>query len=216
MNKEMVEKIKKFYNPIVTERNEPAFLIDGNLKTIPNYNSNRKIILTFGGEERFETTPKEIIENVFPDWFEKHKFKFVPDSKTQRYFDLIKQTIGLVKVEYGSDWIELENPKSYDIRGLWVIQSEIGMKDGMCVVQYSERTDIDDYVIGKYFFNRYPSKEDFEAAQLLDEIETYLQVHGWDKVKFICWECGQEKHFVDIEGSFEEKVQSWKEKYCGC
>lgn len=88
------------------------------------------------------------------------------------------------------------------------------LDDDKWVAQYSIRTDIDDYDICSMIFNKKPSKEDIIIAHLVDEIETYFCICGYDKVTFTCWECGCKYHWLDIPGSLKEKWECYKERYC--
>lgn len=77
------------------------------------------------------------------------------------------------------------------------------------------RTDIDDYNIARYYFNKKPTENTVRTIEKLIELD-YLFFIGQCKPVYICWECGRETHWLDIEGDLDEKISALKERYCGC
>lgn len=77
------------------------------------------------------------------------------------------------------------------------------------------RTDIDDYNIETHIFSKFPSEQDVKTARAIDQLEISFKLKQLSPI-FTCWECGLEKHWLDIPGSLFEKITNLKKGYCGC
>ena len=82
-------------------------------------------------------------------------------------------------------------------------------------VQFSQRTNVDDYDITRMYFNRRPSRNNIIIAQKVDDLKCDFLCKRLNE-NFHCWECGTELHWLDIEGDFNEKITALQDKYCGC
>ena len=194
---------------------------------------DKRLFLTFGvgaknAEEAiengaYETTGMKLTELLFPDEFAQIKAKYlsypyVMDERTKSYLDAIKNKIGLLETKAGWDEETFDPVIQYDI---WINLTGSGyvdvgqLHDGRWIAQFAFRTDIDDYCIVRYYFNRKPSRKDIITVKTIEDIEGYLSLRGYDKVEFECWECGQKAHFCDIPAdTLEEKFEFFKERYC--
>lgn len=82
--------------------------------------------------------------------------------------------------------------------------------------EFTFRIAIDDYNTTSYIFNRKPSKKTIKNMWLLDNLHSDLIRNNLD-LEFDCWECGHHTHWVDINISgLEQKIEAWKDNYCGC
>lgn len=224
MKEDIKKRIIEYYKPEL--RGETTAILKtpkGDKLISPQ--SNQKVVLTFGEkattEEEaiqkggFVTTVRDLFILLFPEQYEKHKHKF-EDERTEKYLDAVKRNIGLIEVKHGYDEERFDVQAEYRI---WINANsvEVGqLEDGRWVAQYSRRTDIDDYDIVKMYFKKKPNKDDIITANLIDDIEFHFEFEGYDKVKFQCWECGHEKHWLDIPGDINQKWSNYKDQYCGC
>lgn len=139
----------------------------------------------------------------------------IPDQRTINYLTEEKNKIGLIEVVYDYDEEIFDILKQYP--GLSLIGNgcvNIGkLKDGTYIVQYHIRTQIDDYSVVKIYFNKWPTEILINTAIAIDNAESYIYSHS---PTFECWECGHEKHWLDIPGSIKEKLAARKDYYCGC
>lgn len=138
--------------------------------------------------------------------------------RTKKYLDAVIKNIGLLETKAGYKEEKFEIERQYNI---WPNLTGSGyvdvgrLSDGRYIAQFSYRTDIDDYIIEKYYFNHFPSRKDIITAKLVDDVKSYFKFGN--KEIFHCWECGVEKHWLDIQASsLEERFERLKEKYCGC
>jgi hypothetical protein len=138
------------------------------------------------------------------------------DLRTQKYINSIKENIGFIDEKHG--WDEEKNmTEIFTLKG-WLNTSNIDIgktTEGKWCAQYSIRTDIDDYDVGKLYFNHKPTRTDINTAELISEIELKFFLQDITPV-FTCWECGRQVHWLDIEGNLKEKYEHLKEEYCGC
>jgi hypothetical protein len=81
---------------------------------------------------------------------------------------------------------------------------------------YSEmHSGVDEWYEEKFYFTHKPSDDDVTKAKIIDMLELDLRM-GRIKEEFKCWECGMHTHWLDISGSFYEKIDCWRDRYCGC
>lgn len=228
MDKKIIQKIRDFYHP-EAEGELIRFYVNGE-KKILSVRTEHPIILVFGAKAKtreealaaggIEVDPKELYAALFPEKWEKIKPRVVMDDRTAAYLKKIKHNIGLTEVHHGWDGIKIKIEEQYKI---WPYLTgsgyvDVGLDDqGRWVAQYCYRTDIDDYNITSLFFTKKPSIRDIKTADLLDRIEHYFAIRGYDQVYFTCWECGVKSHWLDIVASrLEERWNFFKERYCGC
>lgn len=227
MDQKIIQKIKDFYNP---QYDNGLYLIVNKQKRYIPIPSDQEIILTFDYSTKnkedalnhggIAVTTMDLHKWFMPeDKFKQLIMRWYPDERTKKYLDAVKKNIGLTKVEHGydgflpKDKIQLSHKIWLNING----DVEVGEVDGQWLAEYSYRTDIDDYDICTYFFDKKPTKKNILTAKLLEDIEFYFNYHGWNKNTFTCWECGsKDVNWLDIEGNLETKWDQFKEKYCGC
>jgi len=210
------QKIIDFYEPELFGKGV-AKLRGGRFIQLGN---KRKVYLTFGKHYKdekeaieggaYRTTPHDLFVLLFPEEVEK-----LVDKRTEKYLEKLNKTLGLVdyKAGYEEEDVDVEQVYTQFIGG----DIEVGKtNDGKWLAQYSKRTDVDDYVVVRMYFSRFPSQKDVETAKLLKEIEHHFMLYGYDAAKFNCWECGKERHWLDIPGGLREKWPAYLEKYCGC
>lgn len=221
----VIERIRMFYQPQKEHSGNWSLQVDGK-KQFFSF-SNRKLGLSFGKpasnlEELLAnggivTTERELGKALFPELWEQVRANYEPDKRTIEYLRNVKRKIGYLETKRGYDTIKFEPVESYQL-GIGLIGPvpvEIGEYEGKWVAEYSYQTDIDDYVVVHHFFSRRPCFKDIETARLIDRIEMYFE-DQWQRVQFRCWECGCEKHWLDVPGSLKEKWEHYQERYCGC
>jgi len=224
----MLEKIKEFYSPKLEGSN--AFTLSiGTKKRHLGFGDTRTFYLTFGvpaknAEEAirngaYTTNPQELGAFLFPhEWENGIRQSVLPDERTKAYLAKVKESIGLVEsiVESEGDGLKFNEERVINI---WINANEVRIgKDEQLrwIAEFSVRTDIDSYTMYDFVFNREPTKKMILTVKLLNDIETYFSIYGWDKHTFRCWECGNDAYWLDIEGDLEKKWDSYIDKYCGC
>lgn len=137
------------------------------------------------------------------------------DMRTKNYIESCKKNVGFLRMESG--WDGLEFTKDFELE-VWINTNnavECGRnKAGEWVAQYGIRTDIDDYTIFSYVFNRKPDKRMILDIEAIYNLEISFARLGTDTFK--CWECGRELHWLNVEGTLKEKISALEENYCGC
>ncbi len=153
------------------------------------------------------------------------------DEKTEKYIESTKENIKYVESVAGYEealgeagYIEKSSRK---IDSGYLNTSDVDImeleKDGKTYtgLQYSMQTDIDDYAIFTYIFDKpYIKAENvrnmFEISKIIDDIQFEINIGRWKDI-YNCWECGCETHWLDVpEKGIVEKFHAKKEKYCGC
>jgi hypothetical protein len=157
------------------------------------------------------------------------------DKRTESYLKAVKESMGYIGTNHGWHTMEeilkkkgieggLKQVATYDgymnTNDIIIYEYE---KDGSAryCAELGYQTDIDDYNIETIIFTQRPSREDVITARAINDIECDLKL-GRLKPEFRCWECGCESHWLDISGSngeklsLEERLNRWREKYCGC
>ncbi len=227
----MLQKIKDFYHPELS--GSDSFVLydgEGNKKFLSFRDNKRNIYLTFGIPAKTEkeaidngahvTTPQDLGKLLFPEeWEHKIKLHILPDKRVTAYLTTVKQNIGFIDSKFEEEGEGIKFDK-VEIIPIWFNASDIEIgKDNQdrWVAEFSQRTDIDSYVVIDFIFNRKPTKKMIQTANLSHEIETYFNIHGWENNSFTCWECGiKTNHWLDIEGDLETKWNNFKDRYCGC
>jgi hypothetical protein len=134
--------------------------------------------------------------------------------RTKKYIETCKKNIGLIRMESGWDGIEFT--KDFELE-VWINAGAVECgknKAGEWVAQYGIRTDIDDYTIFSYFFNKKPDKRMILDIEAIYNLEITFARLGKDTFK--CWECGRALHWLDVKGTLREKIEAFEENYCGC
>ena len=165
------------------------------------------------------TTDVEIAEAFAPKEFAEKQGTKIADKLSRDYLNKEKERIGLVHIAHGWDGIP---HKTIETVSGWVNASEIeigivseGKYKGKYIAEFTKQTAIDDYDITSMIFKNKPYWKTVLQAHLIEEAYYGL---FFDRLSptFNCWECGLFCHWTEIPGNFEEKIEHWKDKYCGC
>jgi hypothetical protein len=153
------------------------------------------------------------------------------DDKTQKYFESIRNNMGYIGSNAGwnsfKDIAEKKDIRDYSLVqvykspyfGIDVGDIEIYQynKDGetkFCA-EFGYRTAIDDYCIETHIFNQFPSLKNIILLRKIDNLEMEFKYNHFNPI-IKCWECGCESHWLDFEGTVDEKINALEENYCGC
>jgi len=155
----------------------------------------------------------EMFSNLSED--ERYEKFYGYDKRTHRYLESIKKRNGWIESVYNWEEEKLQNYKTYEIyANTGPIQCG-QVAPGKFVAQFSYRTDIDNYIVEKHYFDHFPSQQNIRTILLIEEIEQYFMLNP-GSYKFQCWECGRTIHWLDIEGDLAKKFANTKDQYCGC
>jgi len=129
--------------------------------------------------------------------------------------------LGLVRVSHSQDEpspeVQYQFDGPLDLTGSG--KYDVGKIGEQWAIQYSYRCAIDDFDLVTFFYDRKPTRRMLTTTQLIEEIQTFFEVHGWktSNMIFRCWECGRETHWLDtFHNSLAEKWDGYKDRYCGC
>ena len=134
-------------------------------------------------------------------------------GRTKAYLDAEKERIGLIDYKEGM-------PEPFFSLAQYTIGHGIGemaagqYADGRFVVQSSRPHYEEDYIL-RMHFTRFPSRQDVEDAALIREVERDFKL-GRHREVFHCNDCGETKHWLDIEGPIERKLNMRLLHVCGC
>jgi hypothetical protein len=223
-----LEEIKLFYAPEYKETMSTSYYLTVNgEKKLMNLRGLRKVILNFGAQIKTEeeakaigsiiTTEEELGKALFSEEWEKIRSKYEPDERTKKYLSAVKQNIGLLRIEGEEEGDGLEFDKIKEI-SVWINAYNVVIgknKKEEWIAEYCVKTD-ESYAMIDYIYNRKPSEKVILTTRLLEDIDFYFSINGWDKTTFRCWECGRELYWLDIEGDLSTKWIQFKDKYCGC
>lgn len=132
--------------------------------------------------------------------------------RTKEYLDSEKARIGLIDYKDGL-------PESFFAMDKYKIGRGIGevdvgqYADGRFVVQTVSRFD-ETHAL-RMHFTRFPSHQDVEDAATIRKMEHDFKL-GRHRETFCCGKCGEAKHWLDIEGTIEEKLTLRLKRLCGC
>lgn len=134
-------------------------------------------------------------------------------GRTKEYLDSEKARIGLIDYKDGMPE-QFFSLKQYTI-GQGIGEVDAGQyADGRFVAQSSRPLFEEDFVL-RLHFTRLPSQQDVEDAVTIRKIERDFQL-GRHREVFHCNDCGEIKHWVDIEGPIERKLAMRLMRKCGC
>lgn len=133
-------------------------------------------------------------------------------ERTKRYLDGEKERIGLIS--YKQDMPEpFFALTKYNVQGMGEV--DVGRyADGRYVVQASQ-AQYDDGLVLRLHYTRYPSKQDVEDAITIRKMERDFKL-GRHREMFHCGDCGEIKHWLDIPGTINEKLEHRLAHKCGC
>ena len=150
-------------------------------------------------------------------------------ERTEKYFKKIKEEMG--HIDSNGGWhgivdilkkkgINTEVKKIAEYDG-YINSSEIDIytysidgKERFCA-EFGYQVGIDDYCTETHIFRKLPSEDEVELLVEIESLEFKFKFKGL-KPAFNCWECGKRTHWLDIPGSFEDKVNGLEDSYCGC
>ena len=134
------------------------------------------------------------------------------DKRTRDYFKSEMDKIGYIKVVNGDGTDRKYTRIDVQDRELEVYflrASEYGILIGNFCPP-------DDYQEELWIFSKVPSMKDLDTVKLILNAQDRFK-HGACSENFHCWECGMEtKHWLDVTGDLEEKLDKLSNKYCGC
>ncbi len=134
-------------------------------------------------------------------------------ARTKQYLDAEKARIGLISYKEGipEGFFALDQ---YAV-GQGIGEMDIGhYADGRFVAQSAHPLFEEEYVL-RMHFSRFPSKQDVEDAVVIRKMERDFKL-GRHREIFICNDCGETKHWLDIPGSISEKLRLRLQRKCGC
>lgn len=151
------------------------------------------------------------------------------DERTQKYFAAIRENMGFIGSNAGWDGIQdilkkkgvQEPPEKIATYTGYVNSSDIEVytytRDGRerYCAELSYQTAIDDYCTETHIFSKMPSERDVSTIRTIGNLEFKIAFEML-KTRYTCWECGNEVHWLDNSGSFDEKVNGLLDRYCGC
>lgn len=168
---------------------------------------------------KVETTLRELIQTVYELSDEEMiAYEYCYDKRTHDYLNSVKSHIGLINVSSGTEYfgekiIENETTKGYEVN-FANASGRISKVDNNFVVQILMSIG-DDIGVDTFTFNKYPSSCDFKTAWKLNECQIKFRDHEYP-ITYECWECGKKLHWLDVKGSFTEKIEHLEDRYCGC
>jgi hypothetical protein len=134
-------------------------------------------------------------------------------GRTKAYLDAEKARIGLVGYKEGL-------PEGFFALDQYTVSQGIGemdigrYADGRFVAQSAQPLFEEEYVL-RMHFSRFPNKRDVEDAVVIRKMERDFKL-GRHRESFICNDCGETRHWLDIAGTISEKLKSRLQRKCGC
>lgn len=175
-------------------------------------NMKNKIVL--GGY--VETTAMEIYRAYNPNVTDDEVFTLQNGYglRTAAYFDKVKNEHGFLGWDVTDDSSEFGSSSEDKIQAG---RKECRMyADGdKWTVYWADFCPPDDLTFQAMFFSRKPTVGDIEFMMAATDIEGDISLRRIPET-FVCWECGREVHWLDIEGGLREKAEGARDRYCGC
>lgn len=134
-------------------------------------------------------------------------------GRTKAYLDAEKARIGLNDYKEGmpEQFFALDR---YAV-GQGIGEVEVGQyADGRFVVQSARPLFEEDYVL-RMHFTRFPTQEEVEDAVTIRKMERDFKL-GRHREVFHCGDCGELRHWLDVDGSIEHKLEMRLKRKCGC
>lgn len=134
--------------------------------------------------------------------------------RTHNYLLDQRERIGLISIKEGP-------PESFFVLDEFDVGMGIGIietgryADGRFVAQSASEAFYDDADVLRMHFTHLPDEEDVEDALLIRKTERDFKL-GRHRETFVCVDCGQKKHWLDIEGSMKIKLNLRLMRKCGC
>lgn len=134
-------------------------------------------------------------------------------DRTGRYLDAEKRRIGLTG--YKEDV-----PEAFFALDRYLIGQGIGevvvgrYADGRFVAQ-TAAAQFDDGLVLRMHYTRFPSAQDVEDTITIRKMERDFKL-GRHREMFHCGDCGEIKHWLDVEGTIQQKLEMRLAHKCGC
>lgn len=134
-------------------------------------------------------------------------------SRTKAYLDAEKARIGLIDYKEGlpEGFFALDK---YPV-GQGIGEVDVGRyADGRFVAQTSQALFEDAYVL-RMHFTHFPSRQDVEDTLTIRKIARDFKL-GRHREMFVCGDCGEIRHWLDIGGNIQRKLFLRLRRKCGC
>ena len=145
-----------------------------------------------------------------------HYHLYQYDFRTGAYFAGYQDAIGLLSSDV-DDTLTIDD--SWNLLGkCWFGDNNIFWKldDDSYVTAFHLQAGFRAIFEARYTFNQMPTVENVFNAWLIDEIKLDFALNKIGE-SYVCWECGiPVKHWLDVAGSLEEKINKLRDTYCGC
>ena len=145
-------------------------------------------------------------------YYHKHGY----GERTGKYLDACKANIGLLKIEgeesydgFPNGWTKLGDG-TFGSSDIYYVKDDRGH-----VAALQVQFGVDAFYEHRYTFGRKPSVKSVWDAYLIDRIETEFALKKINE-NFRCRGCDRMVHWLDGEGSLEEKWKRFEDRYCGC
>lgn len=168
-------------------------------------------------EHHHKKTDKESKKMMWYILHPEQRMNTYMDQKTNKYLNGIKKSINLKQTmtKWEMSNFQLEHQFSLFWNPACEGIAKIGKKKESWIVIVSIIVNDIQYDIMKHIFEQMPSVDDVLLANTLHEIDTYYRLNK--RVSCItCCQCGKSFHWVEQEGTLQEKWLSFQEKFCGC
>lgn len=133
--------------------------------------------------------------------------------RTKEYLDAEKARIGLTDYKEGfpEGFFALDK---YPISG-GLGEVDVGRyADGRFVAQTSQALFDEAHVL-RMHYTRFPSRQDVEDTLTIRKIERDFKL-GRHRELFHCTDCGEMRHWLDIDGDISTKLKMRLKRRCGC
>lgn len=134
--------------------------------------------------------------------------------RTLNYLKAERERVGLMSLKEG-------NPESFFVLDEFNVGMGIGLietgryADGRFVAQSSSESLYEDSDVLRMHFTHLPDQQDVEDALIIRKMERDLKL-GRHLETFMCGDCRQERHWLDIPGTIKEKLALRMMRKCGC
>jgi len=135
-------------------------------------------------------------------------------SRTKKYLDQERVRIGLVSLKEGA-------PESFFVLDEFNVGMGVGLietgryADGRFVAQSAGESLYEDADVLRMHFTHLPDQRDVEDALIIRKMERDFKL-GRHRETFICSDCQEKKHWLDIPGTIQEKLALRLMRKCGC
>ena len=134
--------------------------------------------------------------------------------RTNKYLVQERQRIGLTSNKEGA-------PESFFVLDEFNVGMGVGLMDtgryadGRFVAQSASHSLYEDADVLRMHFDHLPDQRDVEDALIIRKMERDFKL-GRHRETFICMDCQQTRHWLDIPGTIQEKLALRMMRKCGC